>query len=204
MNQVAVRLGRIMSNMLEGQGKPVPEQAYVWDPLVRLFHWNLVAAFTIAYLIEDPLTVHVWAGYVIAALVILRVVWGFVGSGHARFSDFVYSPAEVVSYLRDMIGSRAKRYLGHSPGGAAMVFTLLVCLAATVVTGLIVYGGEHQAGPLTGMFGKDTGEAVEDVHAVIANITLALVFFHIAGVALASYAHRENLVQAMITGYKRA
>ena len=84
-----------------------------------------------------------------------------------------------------------------------MVLALLIFVAATVVTGLVVYGGDQQAGPLAGMFSKDTGEAVEEVHEVIANITLALVFFHIAGVALASFAHRENLVRAMITGYKR-
>ena len=84
-----------------------------------------------------------------------------------------------------------------------MVFALLVFLAATVVTGLVVYEGDQQAGPLAGMFSKDTGEAVEEVHEIIANITLALVFFHLAGVALASFLYRENLVRAMITGYKR-
>ena len=80
---------------------------------------------------------------------------------------------------------------------------VLIFLAATVVTGLVVYGGDQQAGPLGGMFSKDTGEAVEEVHEVIANITLALVFFHLAGVALASFAHHENLVRAMLTGLKR-
>lgn len=178
-------------------------QVYVWDPVVRIFHWSLVASFTIAYLVEKPLTVHVWAGYVVGILVVLRVIWGFAGPGHARFSDFIYSPASSLRYLRDLIGFHAKRYLGHSPGGAAMVFTLLVFLAATVVTGLVVYGGDQQAGPLAGMFSKDTGEAVEEAHDVIANITLALVFFHLAGVALASFAHHENLVRAMITGLKR-
>jgi cytochrome b len=85
-----------------------------------------------------------------------------------------------------------------------MVLLLLIFLAATVVTGLIVYGGDQQAGPLAGMFTKQTGEAVEAFHELIANITLALTFFHIAGVALASFAHHENLVQAMITGCKRS
>jgi cytochrome b len=162
-----------------------------------------VAAFTIAYLIEEPLSVHVWAGYVVGILIVARVIWGFVGPGHARFSDFTYSPTEALAYLRDMIASRAKRNLGHSPGGAAMVFALLAFLAATVVTGLIVYGGDQQAGPLAGMFSKETGEAMEEVHGLIANITLALVFVHLAGVALASFMHHENLVRAMITGYKR-
>jgi cytochrome b len=179
------------------------DQVYVWDPLVRIFHWSLVVAFTIAYLVEEPLTVHVWAGYVVGILVVARVIWGFLGSDHARFSDFAYSPAEALAYLRDIIASRAKRYLGHSPGGAAMVFALLILLAATVATGLIVYGGEQQAGPLAGMFSKDTGEAVEEAHELLANITLALVLFHLVGVALASFGHHENLVRAMITGYKR-
>ena len=179
------------------------DQVYVWDPLVRIFHWSLVVAFTIAYLVEEPLTVHVWAGYIVGLLVLARMIWGFLGPDHARFSDFAYSPAAALAYLRDMIASRAKRYLGHSPGGAFMVFALLVFLAATVVTGLIVYGGEQQAGPLAGMFSKDTGEAVEESHELFANITLALVFFHLVGVALASFGHHENLVRAMITGYKR-
>jgi cytochrome b len=84
-----------------------------------------------------------------------------------------------------------------------MVVALLVAVAATVVTGLIVYGGDQGAGPLAGMFSKETGEAMEEVHEVLANIALALVFLHIAAVILASFAHRENLVRAMVTGYKR-
>lgn len=175
----------------------------VWDPFVRIFHWSLVASFATAYLVEKPLTVHVWAGYAVGILLIARVIWGVVGSEHARFSDFGYSPATSFEYLRDMIAFRSKRYLGHSPGGAAMVFALLALLTATVITGLIVYGGDQQAGPLAGLFNKDTGESMEEVHEVLANVSLALVFFHLAGVALASFAHRENLVRSMITGTKR-
>lgn len=84
-----------------------------------------------------------------------------------------------------------------------MVMLLLLFVAATVVTGLIVYGGGQQAGPLAGMFTKATGEAMEEVHKVFANITLALVFVHVSAVILASFVHRENLVRTMVTGYKR-
>ena len=180
------------------------KQVYVWDSFVRLFHWTLVVAFTIAYLTEDDLlAVHVWAGYVVGALIVARLVWGMIGSRHARFSDFIYEPATTFRYVRDLILFRAERHLGHSPGGGAMVVLLLLFLTATVVTGLVVYGGEHQAGPLAGMFSKDTGEAIEGAHKVLANITLAFVLAHIAAVILASFAHHENLVRAMITGYKR-
>lgn len=183
---------------------PDQSRVYVWDPFVRVFHWTLVVAFTVAYLTEDDLlTVHVWAGYVVGALVVARVVWGFVGSPHARFSDFVYAPATALRYVRDLLLFRGERHLGHSPGGGYMVVLLLVFLAATVVTGLVVYGGDQQAGPLAGMFTKDTGEVVEEVHEVFANITLALVFAHIAAVVLACFVLRENLIRAMVTGYKR-
>jgi cytochrome b len=176
----------------------------VWDRFVRIFHWSLVAGFTVAYLTEeDLLTVHVWAGYAVGVLIAARIVWGFVGSAHARFSDFLYSPAAALRYVRDLLLFRADRHLGHSPGGGYMVFLLLLFLAATVVTGLVVYGGDQQAGPLAGMFTEQTGEEMEEVHEVLANVTLALVIAHIAAVVLASFAHRENLIRAMVTGYKR-
>ncbi len=182
---------------------PAPH-VYVWDPFVRIFHWTLVVGFTVAYLTEDDLlTVHVWAGYVVGALILARVIWGFAGSTHARFSDFVYSPGTTLRYVRDLMLFRAERHLGHSPGGGYMVILLLLFIAATVITGLVVYGGDQQAGPLAGMFTEETGEAMEEVHELLANISLALVIAHIAAVALASFAHRENLVRAMVTGYKR-
>jgi cytochrome b len=182
-----------------------PVQVYVWDPFVRLFHWTVVAAFTVAYLLteENVLQVHVWAGYVVGVLVVARVIWGFIGPEHARFADFVFTPAETLRYVRDLVLFRAERHLGHSPGGGAMVVLLLLMLAATVVTGLVVYGGDQQAGPLAGMFTKEFGESFEEVHELIANITLALILAHIAAVVLASFVFSENLVRSMVTGYKR-
>src|SRR5512146_1305381 len=115
-------------------------EVYVWDPFVRLFHWTVVLGFAIAYVTEDDLLpIHVWAGYIVGILVLARVIWGFIGPNHARFSDFVYGPGATLSYLRDLIAIRARRYLGHSPAGGAMIVLLLLLLAATVVTGLMVY-----------------------------------------------------------------
>jgi len=175
-------------------------QVTVWDPFVRVFHWTLVVGFAVAYLTEDDLlTVHVWAGYVVGILVVARIIWGFIGSPHARFSDFVYAPSTAFNYVREL----GARYLGHSPGGGYMVILLLILVGATVVTGLIVYGGDKQAGPLAGMFTEATGEAMEEWHEVISNITLGLIVIHISAVLLASFAHHENLVRAMVTGKKR-
>jgi cytochrome b len=140
-----------------------PASTVVWDPLVRFGHWALVAAFAVAYLSaeeeaggHDPL--HVWGGYVVGAIVVLRVVWGFVGPAHARFSDFVRSPMVALAYFIDLLYGRARRYVGHSPAGGAMVIGLLVCLAATVTTGLMAYE-EQGKGPLAAVLVTDAAMA---------------------------------------------
>ncbi len=180
----------------------------VWDPLVRVFHWSLVASFAIAYLTEDDLLgVHTWAGYVVAGLVAFRLIWGLVGTRHARFSDFVRGPATVMAYLKDIAAFRARRYIGHNPAGGVMVLALLIMLILTCVSGIAVYGIEPGAGPLAGALAglsHDAGEAIGEVHEVLANLTLFLVVMHVAGVVLAGVQHEENLVRAMVTGRKRA
>lgn len=179
----------------------------VWDPLVRIFHWTLVVAFTIAYVTEDEfLNLHVYAGYLVLALLAVRLVWGIVGSRHARFSDFVRSPAAALAYLKAMFAMRAKRYLGHNPAGGLMIVALLVSLLITSVSGLATYGVEG-FGPLAGWFsqyGIWNDEWMEELHEFFANFTLLLVAGHLAGVFLGSLLHHENLVRAMVTGLKRS
>ena len=183
-----------------------PGMVRVWDPLVRLFHWSLAASFAIAYLTEDDLlTAHVWAGYVILGLIAVRLFWGFVGPSHARWSDFVKAPVEIAAYLRDAVRSRASRYLGHNPAGGAMVVALLVSLTATGLSGLAVYGAQELSGPMAPLLSslpQGWAHALEDIHEVLANLTLLFIVFHLAGVLLTSLQHRENLVRAMVTGLK--
>ncbi len=198
----------------------------VWDPLVRIFHWSLVVAFSIAYITEDEWqSLHVWAGYLVAGLVAFRIIWGFIGPQHARFSDFVFSPAATVAYLKDMVSLRAKRYIGHNPAGGAMVLALLLSLAATTLSGMQLYALEENAGPFAQIelqqlspiasaqadddedehegAGHGEGGVWEEVHEFFANFTLLLVVLHISGVVISSLAHNENLPRAMVTGKKR-
>ncbi len=123
----------------------------VWDPIVRIGHWALVLSFFVAYFTEDDfLTQHVWAGYVVGVVVCIRLVWGLIGSKHARFSDFVQSPAKTIRHLGDLIGRRTKRYIGHNPAGGAMIVALLIGLSGTVYSGLVLYAIEENSGPLAG------------------------------------------------------
>lgn len=183
------------------------EQVRVWDPLVRLFHWSLVAAFATAFIVEDDLLgVHVWAGYLVLGLIAVRLVWGFVGPRHARFTDFVRGPRQVLGYLRESLRLAAPRHLGHNPLGGAMVVALLLLVGLTGLSGMALYGAQELSGPLAGLMSGTppaVGEALEETHEVLANLTLVFIAAHVAGVLFSSFAHRENLILAMFTGRKR-
>jgi cytochrome b len=178
----------------------------VWDPFVRIFHWSLVLTFTVAYATGEDLEVlHNNTGYVVLVLVLLRIVWGFIGTRHARFRDFIYPPAEVKGFLQDSFRKRAQRYLGHNPAGGAMVVVMLLSLIITTVTGIAFYGIEDGAGPLAMLAGSPgwAKEMLEEVHEFFANMMVLLVVVHIIGVIVESRLHHENLVKAMFNGRKR-
>lgn len=163
----------------------------VWDPLVRLFHWSLVAAFATAFLSEEGERLHEVAGYVVLGLIAFRMVWGLIGSDHARFKDFVPTPARLWAYLRSLVRGRPERYLGHNPAGAVMI----LCLLGTV----FIAAGSGWLMTTDRFWGT---KWVEELHEASAWLALALVGVHVAGVLVSSLLHRENLVRAMITGRK--
>lgn len=203
----------------------------VWDPFVRLFHWSLVSFFFIAYLSGDEENlVHIYSGYAVITLVLSRMIWGFIGTKYARFKQFWYSPASVLKYLKEFAFGKPLHYTGHNPAAAWMIFALLFCVMMTSISGLKLYGVEGQ-GPLASSAAipavvaadfslirnasaKDSRrkrhdddeleEIWEEIHEFFANLTLLLVFAHIAGAIVASRVHGENLVKSMITGTKRA
>ena len=116
-----------------------PRLVKVWDVFVRLFHWSLVITFATAWytggIWDQP---HLAAGYLVLALILARIIWGFVGSRYARFSDFIYPPRIIFRYMRDMAHLRAPRYLGHNPAGGAMVIALLVMLLVLSISGIMM------------------------------------------------------------------
>ncbi len=165
----------------------------VWDPVVRLFHWSLVASFAVAWVTaEEWATLHNWAGYAAAALIAFRLLWGLVGTKYARFGQFVRSPSTVMQFTQAMLRRAEPRYIGHNPAGSWMILGLIVAMGITALTGwmytLDMFWGE---------------EWVEETHEAVANLLLGMVGIHVAGVLYTSYAHKENLVRAMLTGRKR-
>ena len=207
-------------------GSAAPETVRVWDPLIRIFHWSLVAAFAIGWITgDDAEDLHEVAGYVVLGLVVFRVLWGLVGTRHARFGDFVRGPRTVRRYLASLLTARPIHYLGHNPAGGWMVVALLAVNLLLCWSGLALIATEGR-GPLATVEvsvdawplpaaranddddhhrHEDDGEDPwEDVHEVLANLALGLVLIHVAGVVVSSVLHHENLVRAMITGRKRA
>ena len=204
----------------------------VWDTFIRVFHWSLASLFVISYVSgEEESWLHSWSGYVIVILLLSRIIWGFIGTKHARFSDFIYSAAEMKAYAKGLISGDAKRYIGHNPLGGLMIFALLVSLLMTATTGMMLYGAEEGKGPLAGVMaqqttiqlpqiistaqadddhehgngsGKEENEFLEETHEFFANFTLFLVMVHLIGVFVESVFHKESLVKAMLSGKKRA
>jgi cytochrome b len=168
------------------------ESVLVWDAPVRVFHWLLVLSFAGAWLTAESerwRLVHVTLGYTMAGLVAFRIVWGLVGTRHARFATFVRGPRAAWNYLRALLDGRPEHHAGHNPAGALAIVALLLLIVATAASGWANY---NEIG----------GDWLEELHEGAANTLLAVVMVHLAGVVVGSIAHRENLVRAMLTGRK--
>jgi cytochrome b len=161
--------------------------------VVRICHWTLVAAIALAWLTRHgALGVHEPAGYVALGIVGARIAWGFTGAGHARFSDFVRSPARTWAYAALVLQQREPRHVGHNPLGGWMILALLAVTALAAASGWL-YATDRFWG--VGW--------VAALHELLSDLLLALIALHIAGVLLTSRRQRENLIAAMLHGRKR-
>jgi cytochrome b len=163
-----------------------------WDLPTRLFHWTLaglfVGAFTVGSVADEhgpTFAIHMLLGLILAAAIAFRLVWGLVGSRHARFRSFLYSPAALVGYLKDALARRDQRYPGHNPGSSWAIYGMVLLPVALVTTGILA---------------QPRNELLGDVHGVLGKVMLAAVIAHLAGLAFHTWRHRENIALSMITG----
>ena len=173
-------------------GERKQRRILVWDAPVRVFHWLMVLSFAGAYLSAESerwRLLHVTLGYTMAGLVGFRILWGLLGTRHARFASFVRGPAAVGSYLKSLLQRRPEHHTGHNPAGALAIVALLLMTLAVTASGWASY---QELG----------GERLKELHELLANLMLGVVGLHIAGVVAGSWLHRENLVTAMFTGRK--
>jgi cytochrome b len=171
---------------------PPVRKVLVWDAPVRVFHWLMALSFAGAYLSADSerwRQLHVTLGYTMVGLIAFRLIWGLVGTRHARFASFVRGPSEALRYLRSLVAGCPEHHAGHNPAGALAIVGLLGLTAIATATG---WATLNDLG----------GEWIKEVHEAVASLMLGLVGVHVAAVLLSSWLHRDNLIGAMVTGRK--
>lgn len=166
----------------------------VWDLPTRLFHWLLAGGFIAAFVIaniaghkDDVFPVHMLIGLGLGFIVILRLVWGFVGTRYARFRSFLFGPKAVIGYLRGVATGTGERHVGHNPGSSSAIFAILALVLGLVVTGVLAGDGSHTA---------------EEIHGVLATVLLIVTIIHVLGVIIHTWRHRENIAASMVVGHK--
>lgn len=194
----------------DAQAIPSTEAPYrqVWDLPVRVFHWTLVAAFIGSY-VTNKLGVayfkyHVWCGYTVIVLVSFRILWGIVGTKHARFRSFVRGPVATVRYLLGLRRGSEQRYPGHNPLGALMVLALLLALLVQALSGLFGNDEIVDVGPLYGYVTNQHSLWLTSLHRLLFDWIFAGVVIHVLAVLAHRLAKKEKLVRAMLTGRKPA
>ena len=198
------------------------KQIKVWDAPTRLFHWALVLLVFLSYLTGEfggfdftmpgsgdliaNMTVHMWSGLTILALVLFRVAWGFVGSTTARFSDFVSGPSAIIKYLLELAKRAAKFTTGHNPAGGAMVVLILILLLLQASLGLFAKEDDFFgiAGPLNSLVSEDSAKILTTRHKQVWGYIELLVLIHIAANLFYWLVLKQNLIATMFTGKKDA
>jgi cytochrome b len=195
-----------MTTLDDVRQAPAVEQRKVWDLPVRVFHWTLAAAIVGAF-VTNKLGVsyfryHVWFGYAVIVLVTFRIAWGFVGTRHAQFRNFVRGPIETVRYAILLLRGHKPRYPGHNPLGAWMVLALLIGAGLQAALGLFGNDDIFNVGPLAGYVSKDLSLQLTSIHRRLFYVIVAAVAAHVLAVIAHHVFAREKLVHAMITGHK--
>lgn len=178
----------------------------VWDLPLRLFHWLLVllvvTSVVSAKIGGNAMQLHMWSGYAVLALGLFRVLWGFLGSTHARFASFVRGPAAIWAYLRGLARREPEKHLGHNPAGAWSIILMLVVILAQAGTGLFANDDIATEGPLAKLVSKALSDRLTGLHHLNVKLLYALVALHLSAILFYLLGKGENLVRPMISGYK--
>lgn len=176
----------------------------VWDLPVRVFHWLLVLLLVFQYVTYETsyMTWHMYGGYAILALLLFRIIWGFIGGTHARFGNFLYGPGAILGYIKTLPKRQAAKFAGHNPLGGYSVLLMLVVILVQAFTGLFANDDVMTEGPLTQWIAKETSDWLTTIHRYNFYVILGLVAAHVGAVLYYLLYKSENLVGAMFTGYK--
>ncbi len=181
-------------------------KTYVWDLPTRLFHWSLVLLVAFQWASAEIggflMDYHLLGGYAILGLVLFRVVWGLIGSHHARFANFLRGIEPTLAYARALRANAAPHYLGHNPLGGWMVLALLGVLGLQVLTGLFASDDAMTKGPLTHLVSEQISHILTEIHEGSFGVLLALIVLHVVSILAHRVFKGENLARAMVTGYK--
>jgi len=184
----------------------VSRRRFVWDLPTRLFHWLLVGLLGFSWWSAETshMDWHFYSGITFCALIVFRVLWGFVGTSTARFAHFVKGPRTVWSYVRPSDIEQTAT-LGHNPMGGWSVIALLLMVSTQLISGLFAVDVDGmESGPLSVWIDFEQGRWAAKIHALSFNFLLALIGVHIAAVLFYLFAKRRNLIWAMITGFQPA
>ena len=180
----------------------------VLDLPVRVFHWVLAALTCFSWWSGTQggdmtlMTYHLWSGYSILTLLLFRIAWGFVGSTHARFSDFLYGPRAIVEFIKTLPRREAARFAGYNPLGGLSVLLIFVSIALQIGTGLFANDDIVTEGPLYKWVSKGTSDFLTTLHSYNFYVLLALVSLHVAAVLFHLVYKSENLFTPIFNGNK--
>lgn len=183
---------------------PPRQPVLVWDLPVRLFHWLTVALLAAAYVTWrlNWMDWHAYAGEALLALVLFRIIWGFIGSDTARFACFLASPRAALRHLAHMFRREPDEQAGHNPAGGWMVLVMLALVLGQTLTGIIDNNDVADAGPLTDILPAWLSNLIDDLHGWLWTVLLAAIALHVVAIVLYAVAKRQNLVWPMLTGHK--
>ncbi|MFC4699718.1 cytochrome b/b6 domain-containing protein [Glaciecola siphonariae] len=176
----------------------------VWDVPTRVFHWGLVAVFVFQFvtgdILDDAMQLHFYGGYVALGLILFRIIWGFVGSYHARFSSFIYSPRTAFNYMKGT--SSTQTYLGHNPLGGYSVLAILAVMLTQAVSGLFMTDEIFMEGPYYSALGTQVDDIMNYLHHNAISLMWALISLHLGAIAYYSIKKKQALIPAMFHGNK--